>query len=173
MDPRSQARKIYDGAKQAELLTVELNCIGWASALMLCVYEFIDKNLGQTPPFDIPQMRYVDYGLAISKTDNYSAFLLEEFIETPVEHIQSGSKGFVKYLNNNSAKSRSFSDHKLTHRAEFLSFAQHVQFWKTDGLAFVSDLQGMHFKIVSDSNPTNQSTGGLSLLTDPQIITHP
>jgi hypothetical protein len=144
MDPKSQARQIYDGAKQAELLTVELNCIGWASALMLCVYEFIDKK-GQTPPFDIPQMRYVDYGLAISKMDHCSAFLLEEFIEAPVERIQNGAKGFVKYLNNNSAQPRSFSDRKLAHRAEFLSFAQHVQFWQTDGLAFVSDLQGTHF----------------------------
>jgi len=119
---------------------MELNCIGWASALMLCVYEFINekKSLLSFPSFDIPNMRFVECGLAISKTANHDTFLLEEFIDT-------GGHGnwFVKYLNNNSAKPRTLSNHRQAHCAEFLSFAQHVQFWKTDGLAFVSDLQGM------------------------------
>jgi hypothetical protein len=143
MDPGSRTRKIYDGAKQAELLTMELNCIGWASALMLCVYDFINNQRNQVgiPTFEIPNMRFVNCGLAISKAANRDAFLLEEFIDSD----QTGSYGnwFVKYLNNNSAKPRRLSDHRQAHCADFLSFAQHVQFWKTEGLAFVSDLQGM------------------------------
>lgn len=69
VDPSSRSKKIYDGPRQAEMLTMELNCIGWASALMTCVYEFIKESeagIG-SPPFDVPHMQYVQCGLAISK----------------------------------------------------------------------------------------------------------
>ena len=143
MNPGSSTRKIYENGHQAELLTMDLNCIGWAAALMTCVYDFMDEKeptLGQ-PPFDVPQMHYVQAGLAVSKTDDpaKAAFLIEEYIEADA----SSKEWFVKYLNNNSAKARIFTDEEKSIRAEFLSFAQHVQFWRTEGLAFVSDLQGM------------------------------
>jgi hypothetical protein len=144
VDPNSSTKKIYDGPRQAEMLTMELNCIGWASALMSCVYDFINESEADIgfPPFDIPRMQYVQCGLAISKPEDpgpshaTTAYLIEEYIET------SGKNWFVKYLNNSSAKPRQFDDPKKTLRSVFLSFAQHVQFWKTDGLAFVSDFQG-------------------------------
>jgi len=152
--PGSGVRQIYQGAKQAESLTMELNCIGWASALMVLVYNFMEKKestLGR-PDFQIPQMRYVQAGLAVSQSEDKAAFLLEEYIESDTD----SGEWFIKYLNNNSAKPRTFANEGQTIRAQFLSFAQHVQFWKTDGLVFISDLQG-----------------GRNLLTDPQIITHP
>jgi hypothetical protein len=125
------------------------------------------------PDFQIPQMRYVHAGLAISQSDDKAAFLLEEYIESDAEN----GGWFVKYLNNNSAKPRTFANKDQTTPAQFLSFAQHVQFWKTDGLVFISDLQGMlilfglihlHFLMFN-----NSIIGGRNLLTDPQIITHP
>ena len=137
----SGVRQIYQGAKQAESLMMELNCIGWASALMMLVYDFMAKKeqtLGQ-PDFQIPQMRYVQAGLAVSQSDDKAAFLLEEYIESDAE---TGG-WFIKYLNNNSAKPRTFTNEDRMIRAQFLSFAQHVQFWKTDGLVFILDLQGM------------------------------
>ncbi|KIM36153.1 hypothetical protein M413DRAFT_449355 [Hebeloma cylindrosporum] len=158
-NPNSSSRHIYDGPRQAEMLTMELNCIGWASALMTCVYDFMKESETGTgsPTFDVPHMQYVQCGLAISKPDGHhaghTAYLLEEYIDTD---NTSGKNWFVKYLNNSSARPRQFDDPRQTLRAEFLSFAQHVQFWKTEGLAFVSDFQG-----------------GPNLLTDPQIITHP
>jgi hypothetical protein len=173
--PGSGVRQIYQGAKQAENLTMELNCIGWASALMVLVYNFMEKKvsiLGR-PDFQIPQMRYVHAGLAVSQSDDKAAFLLEEYIESDAEN----GGWFVKYLNNNSAKPRTFANKDQTIRTQFLSFAQHVQFWKTDGLVFISDLQGMlilfglnhlHFLMF-----INSMIGGRNLLTDPQIITHP
>ena len=42
--PGSGVRQIYQGAKQAESLSMELNCIGWASALMALVYNFMEKQ---------------------------------------------------------------------------------------------------------------------------------
>jgi len=143
INPNCSSRKIYDGPRQAEMLTMELNCIGWASALMTCVYDFMKESEGLgLPPFDVPHMQYVQCGLAISKPEGHrphSAYLLEEYIET---NKTSGKNWFVKYLNNSSARPRQFEDPRQTLRAEFLSFAQHVQFWKTEGLAFVSDFQG-------------------------------
>ena len=139
--PGSGVRQIYQGAKQAEGLTMELNCIGWASALMVLVYNFIEKQesiLGR-PDFQIPQMRYVHAGLAISQCEDKAAFLLEAYIESDAEN----GGWFVKYLNNNSAKPRTFANKDQMIHAQFLSFVQHVQFWKTDGLVFISDLQGM------------------------------
>ena len=146
-DPNSSAKKIYDGPRQAEMLTMELNCIGWASALMTCVYDFIKESEASIgfPPFDVPHMQYVQCGLAVSKPEDnhlqvgHTAYLIEEYINTDKT---SGKNWFVKYLNNSSAKPRQFDNQKKNIRAEFLSFAQHVQFWKTEGLAFVSDFQG-------------------------------
>ena len=143
--PESRQRIIYDGARQAEQLTTELNCMGWGSALMCSVYEFMAgwrAELG-SPTFEILEMRFVQCGLALDTTNEHMAFLLEEFIDSE----KANGSWFVKYLNNNSAKPRVFSNMAQTLRAEFLSFAQHVQFWRTNGLAFVSDFQGMriHF----------------------------
>jgi len=144
-NPNSSSRHIYDGPRQAEMLTMELNCIGWASALMTCVYDFMKESEtgAGSPTFDVPHMQYVQCGLAISKPEGHhaghTAYLLEEYIDTDKT---SGKNWFVKYLNNSSARPRQFDDPRQTLRAEFLSFAQHVQFWKTEGLAFVSDFQG-------------------------------
>jgi len=84
-------------------------------------------------------MRYVQAGLAVSQSEDKAAFLLEEYIESDA----ASGDWFIKYLNNNSAKPRKFGNEDQNIRAQFLSFAQHVQFWKTDGLVFISDLQGM------------------------------
>ena len=142
---KSKKRVIYQGQTQASNLSVELNCLGWASALMDIVYSFInkEKTVRGSPPFEIPQMRYVKAGLAIqvSKdlpegTGAQNVYLLEEF-------IQSEEPGwFVKYLNNNSAKPFKFKDKERSIRAEFLSFSQHVQFIETGNQAYLSDLQG-------------------------------
>lgn len=173
MHPESRERVTYDSARQAEQLTTELNCIGWGSALMASVYDFTAScasHLGP-PPFDIPQMRFVQCGLALDMGNDRTAFLLEEHIDS----IAANGSWFVKYVNNSSAKPHVFSNTEKTHRATFLSFAQHVQFWRTNGLAFVSDFQGA-------SHYSNHllwhlrefiSEGGPMLLTDPQIITHP
>ena len=146
--PGSRACKVFDGAKQVQQLTMELNCIGWAAALMSCVYDFVDDSDSHivssekgTIDLQVPRMRFVQCGLAISKADDHSAYLLEEFIET--DEAGHSIDWFVKYLNNDSAKPRSFNNPEKVLRAQFLSFSQHVQFWKTNGAAFVSDFQGI------------------------------
>ena len=84
-------------------------------------------------------MRFVQCGLALDTGNDCTAFLLEEHIDSTA----ANGSWFVKYVNNSSAKPCVFSNKEKAYQAEFLSFAQHVQFWKTNGLAFVSDFQGM------------------------------
>jgi Alpha-kinase family len=142
--PNLKKHLVYKGQTQAANLSVELNCLGWASALMDLVYSFMKKEepVYGRPPFEVPQMRYVKAGLAIevSKdsegTEKQNAYLLEEFIDS------EDPGWFVKYLNNNSAKPHKFKDEERSIRAEFLSFSQHVQYIETGSQAYLSDLQG-------------------------------
>lgn len=153
-DPQTGKKVVFEGQSQAANITQEINCLGWASALMDVVYGYLKtaEQVRGKPPFEIPQMRYVQSGLAISKKeDQINSYLVEEFIDA-----KSPGDWFVKYINNDSAKVRPFKNEEQSMRAMFLSFSQHVQYLQTNGLAYVSDMQG-----------------GRSLLTDPQIITSP
>lgn len=133
----------YDGIKQAQDLIMEVTCLKWAHALLNMVYAFIDEWMdlhpkGKFPELSIPQMRFVDAGLAIEqlkKPGEQRCFLVEEVISTT-----EGS--FKKYLNNASAVPCHFVDEGDNERAEFLAFAQHVQYVKTKKRAYVADFQG-------------------------------
>ncbi|KAJ4466609.1 hypothetical protein C8J55DRAFT_408662, partial [Lentinula edodes] len=61
-----------------------------------------------------------------------------------------------KYIVNSTAIPLISKDDPEYYRALFMSFIQHVQFEKTDGLAFISDWQGVG-----------------NLLSDLQLMTHP
>ncbi|KAA1471496.1 hypothetical protein DENSPDRAFT_850264 [Dentipellis sp. KUC8613] len=130
----------------------------WAAALLQLVYDFIKSyHQDRSPlqcPWGIPSFRYVRTGLALTNTSprDKDVYLVEELVDSNAEGP------WRKYLNNNTAR------HRFTHdkdpanfkRAEFLTFCQHVQYWKTCGQAFITDFQG-----------------GDTLLSDPQIITDP
>ncbi|KIL54342.1 hypothetical protein M378DRAFT_182577 [Amanita muscaria Koide BX008] len=146
----------YDTWEEARILSVEINCIGWAQALLDLVYNFVAAALPACgePPLPVPQMRFVGAGLAVTtSTEGQTTYLVEEFIDPVTEGP------FTKYLNNDSPEPFRFPDPALNTRALFLSFSQHVQYMKTKCLVFVSDYQA------------NFGVGGLTLLTDPQVIT--
>ena len=134
-----QAIMVYDRCKQAELLTMEMNCSRWAKALMGMVYDFVRVGiaLDGPPPQPIPTMSFVTASLAIGTKEPHDTFLLEDVID-----IRKDGK-FVKYISNNSAKPIVFENDKdRTQIAEFLAFCQHVQYRNTRKMAFVSDFQG-------------------------------
>ncbi|KAJ3717460.1 hypothetical protein C8R42DRAFT_587116 [Lentinula raphanica] len=146
---RRQADKtphVYKGVSQGTALSTELNCLGWAAALLRTVYRFIEDTQIQ-PSFNVPQLQYVGSALAVSQNEAHDSFLVEELIS---------DSPFVKYINNDSAKPVKLASAEQSKIARFLAFAQHVQWIKTRGLVFTSDFQG-----------------GGRLLTDPQIITRP
>ncbi|KAJ7214556.1 kinase-like domain-containing protein, partial [Mycena pura] len=141
----------------------EANLLYWASSLMGFTYSFINyfisKAVGK-PPFDIPELRFVYAGVAVShdqvlgnNTANTSSvrrtYLLEELIDTEAED-------FVKFVHNGNALPLLEPEDPLYEIAQFLCFTQHVQYYKTEGAVFLSDLQGTK-----------------TLLTDPQIMTSP
>ncbi|KAJ7432411.1 hypothetical protein B0H11DRAFT_2380901 [Mycena galericulata] len=139
------------------------NLLYWGSSIMDFTYSFIQHFISKTaekPPFDIPELRFVHAGVAVSHEqvagNNVATassirrtYLLEEFIDTETED-------FVKFIHNGNAVPLLQPDDPLYSIAEFLCFTQHVQYFKTDGAVFLSDLQGT-----------------ATLLTDPQIMTSP
>ncbi|KAF5342866.1 hypothetical protein D9758_016101 [Tetrapyrgos nigripes] len=150
----------FDSGHQISELSRELNCLLWGKVMLGLVYQFIqrrDVELGTTPSFPIPHLRFVNAALVIGKrTDGeQSVYMMEEIV--------GGAHGwsFYKYICNGTASPLidMGTDQAAVEKnrcARFLSFVQHVQFVETDGLAYTSDFQG-------DGN----------LLTDPQILTKP
>ena len=133
----------YDSIKQAQDLIMEITCLNWSHALLEMVYTFVDEwfpqGSGKSKAIDIPRMRFVCAALAIEQVQHGAearCFLLEELISAK----DGGS--FRKYLNNTSAKPCGFKNAENIQRAEFLAFAQHVQYVKTKKRAYVADFQG-------------------------------
>lgn len=120
---------------------MEISCLVWARVLLNLVYKFIDKGivLHGEPPFQIPQMRFVNAALAmehnVAESTDSCVSLLEEVIGENEGH-------FRKYVNNVLAVPVPFGNGEDEERVLFLAFAQHVQYFKTKKLAFVSDYQG-------------------------------
>ncbi|KAF8215520.1 hypothetical protein K438DRAFT_2104673 [Mycena galopus ATCC 62051] len=150
------------GTQTADL-AVEIKCNIWAASLLEDVYAGIDHFIANSPakpPADLPRMRFVRVAFATEgkqanggdQSRPRSIFLVEENIE------ESTEGPFRKYINNQAPMPTRgvLFDHKNRNRALFLAFTQHWQYKRTHGLAFVSDYQG-----------------GDTLLTDPQIISHP
>ncbi|KAG1780739.1 hypothetical protein EV702DRAFT_964224 [Suillus placidus] len=152
-------------ADELPKLFKEANVLYWASSLLQLTYDFIDHRLASycPPPSPIPQVRFVEAGLALAFVQGptaaskpgsrtcpiHACYLLEELID-------GGDDAFLKFIHNMDANPLLNELDYGYDLAVFFSFTQHVQYVKTGGLAFISDYQGI--------------TG---LLTDPQILTDP
>lgn len=151
--------KRYDGKHELAMLSVECNCLIWASILLDLTYKFVAREIegkgelsGPIPV--IPKLRFTRSMIALvqdSPTDK--AFLVEEWIA-----LDDSEHPFIKYMDNCYPQSTvPLTAHPEAHEiAEFLIFAQHVQWQKSDNLVYTSDYQG---------------AGGI--LTDPQITSNP
>ena len=133
---------LYDNHTQITKLSTEINCMRWASALMGIVYNFIKTKIVTygKPPFVIPTMRFVKNALIIADSTR-EAYLVEEVIDEGADGM------FVKYIGNGSVKPFDFLPGEAADRAQFLAFAQHVQYMKTKSLAFIGDFQGKFLAI--------------------------
>ncbi|KAI9445969.1 hypothetical protein H4582DRAFT_1804345 [Lactarius indigo] len=141
--------------EQIRDLAADALSIQWADSLLEDVYSFMasyHQSHNVTCPVTIPQFRFVKSGLAITNVApaQKEVYLVKELIHS------SEDGPWRKYINNGSSYPLHFDDSENCHRADFLAFCQHVQYWRTGCQAFTSDFQG-----------------GDTLLTDPQIITHP
>jgi hypothetical protein len=133
----STEKHLYDNTLQIKKLSGEINCIRWATAIMRLVYDFVDSELEARgpPPFDIPRMRFINVALAVAQNEQRDVYMLEE-------EIGPRDGAFHKYMTNNSAIPLPTLDPERRSRAEFLAFAQHVQYHTTKQMVFVSDFQG-------------------------------
>lgn len=144
------------GRHELDAFSIECNCHRWASILLDLTYQFVaheTKTRGE-PPLPIPELRFTHVMIAIvQETSTEKAFLIEEWIDTDEKDYP-----FTKYIDNRvPAPCNPFSSPPRVHSiADFLSFAQHVQWVKSQFCAFTSDYQGAG-----------------NLLTDPQITSNP
>jgi hypothetical protein len=145
----------FSVADESPKLFREANVLYWAKALLGLVYDVIDRAIAgasEPIPFDIPRVRFVEAGLALSYCQQdtgvkkpaskaasiRAGFLLEEVID-------GGDADFVKYIHNMDPNPLLDPDEFGYDFALFLAFTQHVQYVKTGGLVFISDYQGTHF----------------------------
>ena len=146
------------GRIELEMLSIECNCLIWASILLDLTYGFVEREVKKrgNPSLLIPELRFPRTMIAIVRQHSKEkVFLVEEWLE--LGHSGNGTP-FNKYLNNRYSKSslRPTATPKAHEIAKFLVFAQHVQWIKTGGCAFTSDYQGTY-----------------DILTDPQITSNP
>lgn len=131
-------RQAFD--KELPGMLSEADCIHWMSALMIATYTFVDDSLAELggqkqPSIEVPRLRTVQACLAIpqSQEPTSAVYLLEERIPGK----------FIKYILNNEARPNpSLRSPLAACIAEFLCFAQHVQYLMTGKRAFLSDFQG-------------------------------
>jgi hypothetical protein len=141
----------YTLAENLQKLHREANVLYWAKALLTLTYDFVDRAISkstQPPPFNIPHLRFVDAGLALgySATNKgirgpragmvNSVYLVEE-------EIPASKAEFIKFIHNGNCSPilpPGVPGHNI---ALFLAFTQHVQYFKTGGLAYISDYQGV------------------------------
>ncbi|KAJ7146838.1 hypothetical protein C8R44DRAFT_600608, partial [Mycena epipterygia] len=130
---------------------MEANVLLWATSIIRFTYSFIHHfiaNSSHPPPFEIPEVRFVHGGVAVvyeqlngpivhGKSTICRSYLLEEVIDEQTD-------GFHKFINNGDAMPvpHITTNPALSALAEFLSFTQHVQYYKTNGAVYLSDLQG-------------------------------
>ncbi|KAF7329423.1 Alpha-type protein kinase domain-containing protein [Mycena kentingensis (nom. inval.)] len=150
-------------------IMMEATVLMWSDSLFEFSYDFVShkvKDATTEPPFPIPPMQYVHSAVAVVRGDTGSStimrtYLLEEFIDPHLD-------GFYKYISNGSAVpvAAVMEDNVLAWIAKFLSALQHVQYWKTGGMAYVSDLQGYTLTAFYRDIP-----GGSSLFGDGNVGT--
>ncbi|KAJ6605900.1 hypothetical protein B0H10DRAFT_1956981 [Mycena sp. CBHHK59/15] len=143
-------------------IIMEANGLFWATSIMpfMFIQHFID-NAMHAPPSVIHE----DPGgwTSDQQIECLPTYLIEEFID--------GADGFYKFINNGGVVPLPLpKDETVRTVAEFLPFTQHVEFYKTKGMVYLSHLQGK-FSIALTLISTHLIARSTKLLTDPQIMT--
>jgi len=139
--PGSTGIRRYHGAEEQSLVAMEVLCLDWAIVLLDLTYGFIEKLESKHGRFPgvIPHLRFVNAATAeFQEGPKKKYFLIEEWIDT-------SKTPFTKYINNGLPVSCVPQDApiEVKNTANFLCFAQHVQFLLSGGSVYTSDYQGM------------------------------
>ncbi|KAJ4463808.1 hypothetical protein C8R41DRAFT_872311 [Lentinula lateritia] len=134
-----------DPENQHRALVMKLKVIQYGQALLNLVYAYIQsvnpsENVDRF--IEIPKFRFVQTALAVEQVPlstpgtRPQVFLLEE-------DLLAMNKGpFKKYMSNMPHIFMIFDNSEDAVRADFLRFTQHVMYWKTGKIAYISDYQG-------------------------------
>ncbi len=174
----------YAPADELHKLHIEANVLYWAIALQRMSDGYIQRKLDldsalEDKQIEIPRgIRFVNAGLALvhgalaplqtvvsASTTLRAVYLIEEPITGAIIHNADATPELTEAEEGYSL-------------ALFLACHQHIQYEKTGGLAFISDYQGIFSTIIVLMtliliDCTTAVLGGLSLSTDPQIMSHP
>jgi hypothetical protein len=140
---KNQVRR-YGGLEEQSLVCAEALCLDWAVFLLDLTYGFIEHYQSQQDDnFQgvVPQLRFVEAAIAECQLEQ-KTFLIEEWIDT-------SKAPFTKYINNGLPVPcvSPNAPAEVLNTANFLCFAQHVQYQVTGGLVYTSDYQGMFIDI--------------------------
>lgn len=133
----------------------------WAKSLLDYTYDYINHHISMSPtppPFQIPRVHFVDAGVALgfsqcntcpksadTKAGSVLAvYLLEERI------LFNDNEVFTKFIHNMDCVPSLDEDEYGYDLAIFLAFMQHLQYVQTEGLAFISDYQGIYPRFCLD-----------------------
>lgn len=107
----SGGKLAYDNHTQITELSMEINCLHWASGLMGIIYNSVDKHIKMCgpPSFLILEMCFVKSALAIIDT-THEMYMIEEVIDEVVDGV------FMKYIGNGSAKPFDFLSGDAAHQ---------------------------------------------------------
>ena len=96
------------GDNQLVSLAPELICMAWAGALLESTKRHIARTIETkgSPPFPVPEMRFVEYALAKETGGAKNSFLVEEFID------ENKGGPFVKYIHNSTSAIRDMPDER-------------------------------------------------------------
>ena len=130
----------YSAPQEGSLIHSEAVCLDWGRILLDLTYQFIEHaKEGKEGDFPgtIPKLRFIEAAIA-EVSEGSKFFLAEEWIDTSEDP-------FIKYINNNHAGTciSPEAPEETQNIANFLCFAQHVQYQVTSGTLITSDYQGM------------------------------
>ena len=178
----------YSLEDERRKVEAEANLLYWADSLMSLANSWIQAqiaqrtNCGDPCPLNIPKLRFVRGGVASVQGAYHKAELGKLYYQPSAtyiieEPITSALGEFTKYVHNVDATPQLPSfDEPAYEIAEFLCFVQHLQYWKTDAMVYISDFQGTpphNRSAISLARLNMLLTGAGHLLTDPQIMTNP
>ena len=154
--PKEAKIKCYSFVDERKKVEAEANLLYWADSLMSFANSWIQAQISQRTnngdpcPLAIPELRFVRGGVASIQGGCHSTSGVRKLFFHPSttylikELIPSELGDFHKYVHNidTTPQLPSFGG-PAYEIVEILCFVQHIQYWKTDAMVYISDFQGV------------------------------
>jgi hypothetical protein len=141
----------YSANREYELTKREVNLQYWAGLYFDYALDWVSTKDAEfaaaeavVPAYiDPPFLRFVNMAMAVTGLDNSGSLYKKSYI---IEELIPNATRFVKYIHNTTAaplvKIEDGETEEEVAIAEYLCFIQHVLYFITDGMLYLSDFQG-------------------------------